>query len=90
MRLKVGLVGALCFVAGVAASGLFVRRAVAQGQPARPRFEYFCQNGITRPWKSDDQQKLNALGAQGWDLVQQLVGQQGTNGDVYCFKRQLP
>jgi hypothetical protein len=90
MRLKAGFVGAVCLVMGAATGGLFLQRAVAQGQPARPRFEYFCQGGIGHAWKPDDLQKLNALGAQGWDLVQQLVGVQGANGDVYCFKRQLP
>ena len=44
----------------------------------------------SKPWKPADQQKFNALGAQGWELVQQLVGVNGTNGDVYFFKRQLP
>lgn len=84
MRLKTWLVGALCLVIGAATSGVFLRRAGAQGQPARTRFEYLCQTGLAETWKAPAQQKLNALGAQGWELVQELPS------GAFCFKRQLP
>jgi hypothetical protein len=73
----------VCFVIGAATSGLFLSRAIAQGKPTRPRFEYLCEP-INQPWKPDGQQKLNALGAQGWELVQELPSAS------FCFKRQLP
>jgi len=53
------------------------------------RWEYNCKNEITRPWNRDDMAKLDSMGRQGWELVQQLVGVNGTNYDVFCFKRPL-
>lgn len=53
------------------------------------RWEYNCKNEITRPWNRDDMAKLDFMGRQGWELVQQLVGVNGTNYDVFCFKRPL-
>jgi hypothetical protein len=79
------------FVLGCIAGPMLVGRAMAQVAHAnRPRFEYLCQPQIGRPWQPDDLQKLNQLGSQGWEMVQQLVGHQGMNGDVFCFKRQAP
>jgi hypothetical protein len=89
MKMKAAGLLLVAFIGGSLMTGLFVGRAAAQVTMQRPKFEYMCQSGITKPWK-DDIQKLNGLGAQGWELVQQLVGLQGTNGDVYCFKRQIP
>lgn len=60
------------------------RSASAQGGPRR--FEYSCVPTLEKPWKPEGANKLNALGAQGWEMVQQLP----SNPDVYCFKRVLP
>lgn len=75
---------------------LVVPSASAGGTPSArtggtgPRWEYFCQTDIKRPWIPEDLAKLNNAGSEGWELVQQLAGRQGQNDDVYCFKRQLP
>jgi hypothetical protein len=63
------------FVIGCLAGPALLSRAVAQGQPPHYRFEYLCQK-IGKPWQPDDLQRMNQLGAQGWDMIQQLVGQQ--------------
>jgi hypothetical protein len=60
------------------------RSASAQGGPRR--FEYSCVPTLEKPWKPEGAIKLNALGAQGWEMVQQLP----SNPDVFCFKRVLP
>ena len=54
--------------------------------PPLPRFEYLCQPKMGRPWEQVDLEKMNELGARGWELVQQLAV---PNNDVFCFKRQL-
>lgn len=47
------------------------------------RFEYVCQPAIDKPWKPEGAMKLNTMGAQGWEFIQQLP----SNPDVFCFKR---
>lgn len=86
-----GLSISIAFVAGCVASQLtqLVVPPARAGTPAQ-RWEYFCQNDIGRPWKPEDMAKLNSIGKEGWELVQQLVGTQGSQGDVYCFKRPTP
>lgn len=65
---------------GLLFGGIFVGRAKAQGFR---RYEYTCQPGIEKPWKPEGAMKLNTMGAQGWELVQQLP----SNPDVFCFRR---
>ncbi len=82
--------------AGLLGGALFVGRATAQpyGQPggyAPPppqqppggHFQYLCQREFPKVWEQNGMNQLNALGQQGWELVQQLPA----NPDVFCFKR---
>ena len=70
---------------GLLLGGILIGRATAQG--GYRRWEYNCVAGIDKPWRGEDLEKLNGLGARGWDLVLQM--NQG-NRDVYCFKRLMP
>ena len=81
-QITVGLIG---LAIGLLLGGLFVGRATAQGGPSFRRFEYTCQPAIERPWKPEGSLKLNTMGAQGWELIQQM----SSNPDVFCFKRAL-
>mgnify|MGYP001386344996 CR=1 FL=1 len=82
--------------AGVIGGALFVGRATAQPYPQQggyappppqipqgARVQYLCQREFPRVWEQNGMNQLNALGAQGWELVQQLPA----NPDVFCFKR---
>lgn len=63
---------------------LFLVGATAPSPPTR--FEYTCLPKISRPWEQADLEKMNELGAKGWELVQQLAV---PHDDVFCFKRPL-
>jgi uncharacterized membrane protein len=76
------MIGCTSLALGLLLGGIFVGRATAQG-PGFRRYEYMCQPNIEKPWKPDGAMKLNTLGAQGWELIQQLP----SNTDVFCFKR---
>jgi len=87
-----GLSISIAFILGCLASQL--SQAAGLVKPARAgtppqKWEYFCYNGIVRPWNPEDANKLNLIGKDGWEMVQQLVGVNGSNYDVYCFKRPL-
>jgi hypothetical protein len=73
-------------VVGALAGGVFVGRATAQ-QPYAPvagaRWQYMCQREFPKVWEQSGTNMLNGLGAQGWELAQQLP----SNPDVFCFKR---
>jgi hypothetical protein len=90
-RVKTLMVASSAFVlgCGVAAVVPLMVPPARAGAPG-PRWEYYCQSDMRRPWEEEDLAKLNKIGSEGWEMVQQLVGIQGTNGDVFCFKRQLP
>jgi hypothetical protein len=79
------IIGFAGLATGLLLGGLFVGRATAQGGPAFRRFEYTCQPAIEKPWKPEGAMKLNTMGAQGWELIQQMT----SNPDVFCFKRGL-
>jgi hypothetical protein len=81
-HIALGLGGLLV---GLLLGGGAARQATAQGGPPPRRFEYSCVPSIEKPWRPEGVMKLNTLGAQGWELVQQLPH----NPDVYCFKRAL-
>jgi hypothetical protein len=84
MNRRLVLVGLAGLVAGLLLSGISTPRATAQG-PSFRHYEYTCQPAIEKPWKPDGAMKLNTMGAQGWELIQQLP----SNPDVFCFKRPL-
>ena len=85
------LVALTMFAFGCAASAVVVQVIPpAHAQAANPRWEYFCMNDVDRPWKAEYLAKLNYAGNAGWELVNQLHGRDGANGDVFCFKRRLP
>lgn len=85
-----GLSISVAFIVGCLASQLSQAaiKTARAGTPAQ-KWEYFCYNGIVRPWNPEDAAKLNLIGKDGWEMVQQLVGVNGANYDVYCFKRPL-
>lgn len=77
------MIGSAALAVGLLLGGIFTGRATAQGGPGFRRYEYVCQPAIDKPWKPDGAMKLNTMGAQGWELIQQLP----SNPDVFCFKR---
>jgi hypothetical protein len=78
MRLQILVIFAFGCATG-AATSTAMKVALAQPAPAgAPRWEYSCIPGMR--WSN-----MNALGAQGWELVTNTGG----NGGDACFKRPL-
>lgn len=84
--LGVGLVGGAYCVGRATAQGYQPQPQYQQPAPQIPagaRVQYLCQREFPKVWEQNGMNQLNALGAQGWELVQQLPA----NPDVFCFKR---
>lgn len=82
MRSSVWVGLSLAFAIGCATARFVVPPAHAANVQ---RWEYLC---FAESGASEVQQKLNAAGAQGWDLVAANGGD--THSDRWCMKRPLP
>lgn len=74
-------------VAATVAQQFVVPPARAGSNPVR--WEYSCPH-LGKAWTEQVVAKMNQMGQQGWELTQQLVGENGRDGETFCFKRPLP
>ena len=90
----VGLGLMTTFVAGCIAALMQLVVPPVRAGTNPTRWEYQCISEVEKPWKGEGATKLNAMGAQGWELVLQHHPVPGAVGigyyDVWCFKRALP
>jgi hypothetical protein len=91
MRAKI-VVATLALLVGALVGGLRVGRAQAQPYPPPPppqpmvRWQYTCIAQMSyRVWTPEVLNKLNEMGAQGWQLMTPRNAM--ANPDVYCFER---
>jgi hypothetical protein len=84
--IALSLVFILGCVAGATTAQLVVPKAHAGTNPQR--WEYHC---VSEPddWKSSPPASLNALGAEGWEMVAAGTPNQFARDARYCFKRPL-
>jgi hypothetical protein len=85
------VVATLALIAGALVGGLWAGRAHAQPYPppapvAMARWQYTCIAQMSpRVWTPEVLNKLNEMGAQGWQLM--TPRNVMANPDVYCFER---